>query len=85
MAGAGGGVSVAAAYQPMILIFVAASAAVLLAALVLGVLLPAVWSDRPARRKAAAAVLDRVLTTMGASAPTPGDTTAPGREARPSS
>jgi hypothetical protein len=39
--------------------------AVLVAVLVVGVLLPAVWSVKPARRRAALAVMDRLLPWKG--------------------
>jgi hypothetical protein len=44
---------------------VLAVTAVLLIALVAGVVLPAVWSVKPARCKAALAVLDRLLRWKG--------------------
>jgi hypothetical protein len=42
-----------------------AVAAVLLVVLVAGVVLPAVWSVKPARRRAALAVLDRLVRWKG--------------------
>ena len=42
-----------------------AVAAVLLVVLVGGVVLPAVWSAKPTRRKAALAVLDRIIRWRG--------------------
>jgi hypothetical protein len=64
MASLGGGVSVAAAYQPIIVVFVGVVVTVVVAAVVFGVLLPAVWLRKPARRRAASEVLDRVLSTL---------------------
>lgn len=44
---------------------VLAMAAVLLVILVAGVVLPAVWSGKPTRRRAALAVLDRLVRWKG--------------------
>jgi hypothetical protein len=63
MLGVGTGATAAAVYQPMLLLVLAAGAATLIAVLVAGVLLPAVWSRKSARRRAAVAVLDRLLKT----------------------
>lgn len=50
-----------ATHQP-ILLLVAPGALLLM--LIAGVVLPAVWSTKPTRRQAAAAVLDQLLTTI---------------------
>ena len=62
--GAGAGATVAVVYQPMLLVVLAAAAVVLVLAIVVGVVLPAVWSRKPARRRGAAAVLDRLLAAL---------------------
>lgn len=55
-----GASAAAAAHQPVLPL---AALSALLLMLTAGVVLPAVWSRKPARRQAAAAVLDRLLTT----------------------
>lgn len=81
MASAAGGVSVAAAYQPIVLVFVGVVVTVIVAAVVFGVLLPAVWLRKPARRRAAFDVLDRVLSTLRpTSSPAASSSTARGSE-----
>jgi hypothetical protein len=55
-----GASAAAAAHQPVLPL---AALSALLLVLTAGVVLPAVWSRKPARRQAAAAVLDRLLTT----------------------
>jgi hypothetical protein len=43
---------------------IAAGAGLLALLVFLGIALPAVWSSKPARRKAATAVLGQILTTL---------------------
>jgi hypothetical protein len=52
----------------MLLILVGGVAALVLLVYA-GIALPAIWSAKPARRKAAAAVLRQVLSTAGAGTP----------------
>lgn len=51
-----------AAQRPIVVIAVAVGLLMLLA--FLGVVLPAVWSTKPARRKAATTVLDQILAAL---------------------
>lgn len=50
---------------PHLLVTVAISAALLALLVFFGIALPAVWSSKPARRRAAAAVLGQILATVG--------------------
>jgi hypothetical protein len=48
-------------YLPVIIMVTGLALALLV---FFGVILPAVWSSKPARRKAAAAILDQILATL---------------------
>ena len=56
----GGGVVIAAVHLPMVLIVVA----LMILLLCLGVILPAVWSTRPARRRDARRVLQLLINSF---------------------
>lgn len=63
--GAGASVTLAAcAAFPSLLAAVAVGVTLLVLLVFLGIALPAVWSSRPARRKAAAAVLGQILGAL---------------------
>lgn len=63
--GAGASVTLAAyAAFPSLLAAVAVGVTLLALLVFLGIALPAVWSSRPARRKAAAAVLGQILGAL---------------------
>lgn len=49
---------------PQLLVTIVAGVVLLLLLVYLGIALPAVWSSEPTRRKAAAAVLGQILTTL---------------------
>ena len=69
LVGAGGGVSLAAVYQPVVLLCAGAAVCMVVVSVVFGVMLPAVWSRKSARRRAAASVFDRLLTAIRPSVP----------------
>jgi hypothetical protein len=49
---------------PHLLVAIAIGAALLALLVFFGIALPAVWSSKPARRKAAAAVLSQIIGTL---------------------
>lgn len=49
---------------PHLLVVIAAGVGLLALLIFLGIALPAVWSSKPARRKAATAVLGQILATL---------------------
>jgi hypothetical protein len=58
------GVLTALTAAPHLLVMIAAGAGLLALLIILGIALPAVWSSKPARRKAATAVLGQILDTL---------------------
>ncbi len=58
------GMLAALAATPHLMLALAAGAGLLALLVFFGIALPAVWSSKPARRKAAAAVLEQILATL---------------------
>lgn len=56
--------AVAVAFVPHLLVAIAAVLGALALLVLVGIALPAVWSTKPARRRAAAGVLGQILMTL---------------------